>query len=64
MISPHMVASLYDFPVLESNGAAPDMPDTTLRPQRADECVASCLEDLIDDWVRMGGQLSYHDVTG
>jgi RNA polymerase primary sigma factor len=43
--------------------AAPDMPDTTLRPQRADECVASCLEDLIDDWVRMGGQLSYHDVT-
>src|SRR5579859_322485 len=28
-----------------------------------DELVARCLADLIDDWQRKGGRLSYDDVT-
>src|SRR5262249_38235967 len=28
-----------------------------------DELVARCLDDLVDDWQRKGGRLSYDDVT-
>ena len=34
-----------------------------LPPRSMDDLVDSCLDDLIDDWMRMGGQLSYDDVT-
>jgi RNA polymerase primary sigma factor len=32
-------------------------------PRPADELVVRCLSDLMDDWERKGGQLSYDDVT-
>ena len=38
-----------------ADAAAPSRP--------ADELVVRCLDDLIDDWLRKGGQLSYNDVT-
>jgi RNA polymerase sigma factor (sigma-70 family) len=37
--------------------------DAVASPRQADELVARCLEDLFDDWMRKGGQLSYDDVT-
>jgi RNA polymerase sigma factor (sigma-70 family) len=37
--------------------------DAISPPHPGDELVARCLDDLIDDWLRKGGQLSYDDVT-
>jgi RNA polymerase primary sigma factor len=48
-----------------ANGAEdlspPGQAPPVLRPD--DELVTRCLDDLIDDWRRKGGQLSYEDVT-
>lgn len=47
----------------DANGwvAASDDDVTQARP--GDELVARCLDDLVDDWMRKGGELSYDDVT-
>ena len=39
-----------------------DIADADAPPRPADELVARCLDDLVDDWLRKG-QLSYDDVT-
>ena len=44
-----------DSPTQLEPGVAPSRP--------ADELVARCLDDLMDDWERKGGRLSYDDVT-
>ena len=37
--------------------------DVVLQSRAGDELVARCLDDLVDDWMRKGGELSYDDVT-